>query len=239
MHDPLDNPYWESLATKHAAFAIGGPLARRYPADVIPFGGIPSVNETALTALRDLIAPGEKLLITSDTALLHPDLKELNVTPGLQMVCPPEAQAAPEEPSVPIVKLHQPDIPAMLALKAVAFPSYFGPRAPSLGSFYGIRIGDELVAMAGERLALPDWREISAVCTHPAHTGKGYAAALIRRLMREHGSRGVRSFLGVDARNARAIALYTRLGFEKRRTLHWRLVARADKTQHSPGLPQS
>jgi predicted GNAT family acetyltransferase len=44
-----------------------------------------------------------------------------------------------------------------------------------MGAYYGIRIGNELIAMAGERLAVPGFREISAVVTHPAHTGHGYA----------------------------------------------------------------
>jgi hypothetical protein len=37
-----------------------------------------------------------------------------------------------------------------------------------------------LVAMAGERLRLPGWTEISAVCTAPSHQGRGRATALVR-----------------------------------------------------------
>ncbi len=226
MHDPLANPYWGALATEQAPIAIGGPLARRFPADIIPFAGVPSPTEASLTALRELIEPGETVLVSSETVLSHPGLRELQTLPGLQMICTPEAQAPPEE-DAPIIELHDGDVPAMLALKALAFPGYFGPRAPSLGSFYGIRIDGELVTMAGERLALPGWREISAVCTHPAHTGKGYAASLIQRLMREHYEQGLRSFLGVAQRNTRAIALYTRLGFVQSRASTWRFIARA------------
>ena len=36
--------------------------------------------------------------------------------------------------------------------------------------------------MAGERLALPGYREVSAVCTDPAHLGHGYAQQLTREV---------------------------------------------------------
>lgn len=70
------------------------------------------------------------------------------------------------------------------------------------------------MAMAGDRLALPGMREISAVVTHPGHTGKGYARALLNFLLREHASAGFTSFLHVGVRNARVVALYERMGLE-------------------------
>jgi len=82
-----------------------------------------------------------------------------------------------------------------------------------MGSYYGIRLDGELVAMAGERLVLPAMREISAVVTRPGHTGKGYGRALMNRLLREHASAGVESFLHVGVRNTRAVSLYQRIGF--------------------------
>jgi predicted GNAT family acetyltransferase len=80
--------------------------------------------------------------------------------------------------------------------------------------------------MAGERLALPGLREISAVCTHPAHTGKGYAAALMRHLIAEQLRAGLQPFLSVTASNTNAIALYRRLGFVQSRTLMFRYMQR-------------
>ena len=35
----------------------------------------------------------------------------------------------------------------------------------------GIRWQGKLVAMAGERLKVPGYTELSAVCTHPEHAG--------------------------------------------------------------------
>ena len=67
--------------------------------------------------------------------------------------------------------------------------------------------------MAGERLAVPGLSEISAVCTHPAHTGKGYARLLMNRLLKDHASAGLKSFLHVSKTNTRAAAIYNRMGF--------------------------
>ncbi len=225
--DLLANPYWHALRTEQAGLALGGALARRFPADAIPFAGIPAVSAETLAALHTLLRPGERVLLTSDAPLSHPGLVQRAEMAGLQMVCTPEAQAASVS-SPGVSRLGNADVPCMLALKEIAFPGYFGPRAASLGAFYGIWDKGELVAMAGERLALPGWREVSAVCTHPEHTGKGYAAALIRHLLSQHQETGLRSFLGVTATNDRAIALYRRLGFVKSRALRWRWIERGE-----------
>ena len=226
----LGNPYWSALCTEQAPCAIGGPLARRFPADVIPFAGLAQDSEQAVHALHELLAPGEIIFVTARERLPPSPLQPLRVIPGWQMVLP-HASLDPAPPALaasmpPIEPLHREHIPEMLALKAVAFPGFFGPRAATLGNFFGIRAGATLVAMAGERLALPGWREVSAVCTHPGHTGHGYAAALLRHLLRSHAQAGLRSFLGVTASNTGAITLYGRLGFINARPLTWRELQR-------------
>jgi predicted GNAT family acetyltransferase len=103
----------------------------------------------------------------------------------------------------------------MVTLTDVAFPGLFRQRTYTLGNYFGIRVNGELVAMTGERFSLKGYRELSAVCTHPEHTGKGYAARLIHHVMADQAERGLNSFLHVAANNDRAIALYERLGFVK------------------------
>jgi predicted GNAT family acetyltransferase len=97
-----------------------------------------------------------------------------------------------------------------------------------LGNYFGIRLNGELIAMAGERICTPTHREISAVCTHPAHTGKGYAALLIQHLLRLHAASGLNSFLHVAGSNARAIGLYEHLGFTKTRAINFNQLRRED-----------
>ncbi len=82
--------------------------------------------------------------------------------------------------------------------------------------------------MAGERLALPGMREVSAVCTHPAYTGRGYAAMLVQHVVGTHTQAGLRTLLHASASNTRAVALYERLGFTMTRRLLFRSVQRMD-----------
>ena len=73
--------------------------------------------------------------------------------------------------------------------------------------------------MAGERLRVPGYVELSAICVHPEARGKGHAAALTQELMRRAFAQGERPFLHVRPDNGPAVALYRRLGFEARREL--------------------
>jgi predicted GNAT family acetyltransferase len=105
------------------------------------------------------------------------------------------------------------DAAEMNAVKAIAFPGFFGMRTPELGRYRGIRVDGELVAMAGERLALPGYREVSAICTHPAHLGRGYAQRLTREATAAILNDGDIAFLHVAGGNGAAIHIYEQLGF--------------------------
>lgn len=209
----IDNPFYAALTSTHAPFAQANGPAVRYAADIIPFAAVASPTPAAMSALRDLLTPGETIWTTGDT---FPDVAGLTHTlslPGLQMHYTGASITQPISRHE-IIRLTEQDVPDMLALKAAAFPGYFGPRAIALGDFFGIRVDGQLVAMAGERLCTPAHREISAVCTHPAHTGRGYAAALMETVRLAQLDRGAHTILHVVAANIRAIALYHRLGFE-------------------------
>ena len=213
----FQNPYFHALRTEQAQLALGTGGARRFPADVIPFGGVSEPTAENMGALRDLLAPGETIYMTGITGAslpMVPELEHVREFSGLQMQFRGGLSTLPKSDAFGLRKLSGADAMQMVRLTEVAFPGFFRARTYTLGLYFGVESGGELVAMAGERLALPGWREVSAVCTHPAHTGRGYAAALIAQVLRSHAKRGVRSFLQVGAANARAIELYERLGFE-------------------------
>ena len=147
--------------------------------------------------------------------------------PLLQMICANGKHGATLKPEAKIVELGDNDSPEMLELTALTKPGPFGPRTHELGYYVGIRDNGKLVAMAGERLKVPGHTEVSAVCTHPDHLGKGYAAALMSEVMRAIRARGETPFLHVRADNARAIAIYERLEFRIAWQGHYAVLRRA------------
>lgn len=118
-----------------------------------------------------------------------------------------------------IVPLAPADAPAMLALATLTEPGPFAARTHRLGGFVGIKVDGRLIAMAGERMKPPGFTEVSGVCTHPDHRGRGYAAALMRSVAVNILDRGEKPFLHVYPSNGGAIALYETLGFRLRRAM--------------------
>jgi predicted GNAT family acetyltransferase len=71
---------------------------------------------------------------------------------------------------------------------------------------------------------MPGYTEISAVCTHPDHRGKQLAHHLVLAVAGRIRARGDNPMLHAFANNAPAIALYEKLGFHVRTTLHVTLL---------------
>jgi predicted GNAT family acetyltransferase len=145
--------------------------------------------------------------------------------PLLQMIADNGVAAgAPPEESVEVVELGLLDSAEMIELTSLTKPGPFGTRTHELGTYLGIRKDGKLVAMAGERLKVPGHTEVSAVCTHPEHTGKGYARVLMSEIMRGIRERGETPFLHVRGDNDRAIAVYKLLGFRERKMGHFAVL---------------
>lgn len=221
--DPLDNPIWHALLTEQSALAIGNGLARRFPAEIGPLCGVPDQSPASYAALRPLAGPGGivGLFFTEPAA---PPSGWIILRAGLidQMVCLAhrnEESAQPEHEPTPR-RLTAADVPAMLELATLTEPGPFEQRTIELGSFFGIFDGERLLAMAGQRLRLPGFTEVSGVCTHPDARGRGYARILMDRVMDEISKRGKTPFLHVLSENSAAISVYQSLGFIARRTLH-------------------
>jgi GNAT superfamily N-acetyltransferase len=132
------------------------------------------------------------------------------------------------------VILGEADEHAMRELTQIAFPDFFRERTRDLGLYLGVYEDRRLIAMAGERLALPGLQEISGVCTHPDFAGRGHARRLTRALLSRHRRRGIRSFLHVSEGNAAARRLYESMGFVMRASLAMHKVERAPHCHQSP-----
>jgi predicted GNAT family acetyltransferase len=88
-----------------------------------------------------------------------------------------------------------------------------------------VKTDGRLIAMAGERMKLPGYTEVSAVCTDPNHRGKGYAALLSRTVATQILNRGQTPMLHAYANNTTAVRLYEELGFELRTHVNVTLLA--------------
>lgn len=213
MH--LENVIWEALTTRQACFAESCNSARRFLREVTALCAFERPDDHGYASLADLTGPGGTAAIFLDRPYEQHDGWEYVIgAPLLQMVCENGVAKSDRKTSpAVIVELGASDSPQMLDLTALTKPGPFGPRTHELGYYVGIRDNGQLVAMAGERLKVPGYTEVSAVCTHPDHLGKGYAAALMMEVMRGIRERGEIPFLHVRSDNSRAIAVYERLGF--------------------------
>ena len=137
----------------------------------------------------------------------------------LQMLFPETAPLPEIRSDAEILALDETHAVEMVALTDVAFRGFFRARTHVMGSYFGVRdeMG-ELVAMCGERLVCAaidgtEWREISGLCTHPDHRGKGHGVLLLRKLIEVQRAMGAVSVLHVTSTNIGPIELYHRLGF--------------------------
>jgi predicted GNAT family acetyltransferase len=222
---PLDHPVWHALTTRQRDLAEGGALARRYPPAVAPFADMAEMSPQSFAALAALMSPSDIAVLFTPDAVTPPALFNVVLAKtGEQMIGTPAESPAN---GVEIVTLGAGDVPAMMDLTELTKPGPFNTRTHELGTFLGIRIDGQLAAMAGERMKPADYTEITAVCVHPSHRGRGYGQILLGAIARQISARGEIPFLHVFSDNHSAIALYRRQGMEIRRRLHVTVLKKA------------
>lgn len=216
---PLDRPVWNCLTGPQAALARGSELAWRIDPGYGPFAAARDQSDAALAALAALCEPdGELWLVEPEAWPAPPGLRVARTAPLLQMLAEAPRPLQPgDECCEP---LGEGDAAQMTALALATEPGPWGERTRLYGQFYGIRDGDRLAAMAGERMRpAPGLAEVSGVCTWPDYRGQGLAGKLIRTVMAGFTARGQVPFLHSYAGNAKAIGLYESLGFVGRRAM--------------------
>ena len=222
MH-PLDRPVWNSLSSGWAALAQGDEQARRIDPRHGPFGAAPDESPESRAAIAALVPEADELwLVGPDARTPPPGVTVARTAMLAQMVAPSISPATAPPPDW--VLLDESDAAEMLKLALLTKPGPFRSHTHRLGRFIGVRAEGRLIAMAGERMRLPGFTEVSGVCTHPDWRGRGLAGALMRIVAQAMLDRGETPFLHAYASHDRTIALYRSLGFEVRAELPMMVV---------------
>jgi predicted GNAT family acetyltransferase len=210
--DHLARPVWSALNTGWSDLAEGDARALRLSRDHGVFGAAADRSPESLAALAALVPQdGELWLAEAEDWPVPPGTRVAKAALCVQMIAD-TITPAPDRDCA-IEPLGEADAAGMFALARLTVPGPYERHTHRLGAFVGVRIAGRLVAMAGERMAVPGHREVSGVCTHPDHRGRGFAGALMRAVANRMLTRGERPFLHAYASNTGAIALYESLGF--------------------------
>ena len=224
MTHPLDRAVFNALTTRLSRFTTpdSGALAARLDPEVGVFLAAADDSAASREALGVLARryPGAGLVEREDGPMAGVLPEGVPVAAQVALVQMTATALTPAGPTAQlddvIEKLGEADAPAMLALATLTRPGPFRSRTRELGPFVGIKQDGQLVAMAGRRLRVDGFTELSGVCTHPDHRGKGYAAALSRVVVSEILATGEAAFLHAFADHEATIAFYRGLGFQTR-----------------------
>ncbi len=216
MHDSaLDRPVWNALRSRLSACAVGHDRALRMAPSYGPFAAAVSNAPEDIASLAALPCDANGLYIVETEAVEAPlGMTIAASAPCCQMIADSIGRA---DHDFEVSVLTDAEAPEMIALATLTRPGPFSTATHRLGRFIGIRWQGQLVAMAGERMKLEGFVEVSGVCTHPDHRGRGYAHALMHLVAGRILERREMPFLHAYEVNESAIALYEALGFRIRR----------------------
>lgn len=216
----MNNPVYHALLSGDRHFNLGNGKVQYFDEQVSPFVGFEEGFEKGFSDLFELLPARRKILYAIPSFINRPTGWEiLHEIKGLQFVYEKGGRIKTESSNIiPLTAKH---VEQMMCLAQLTKPGPFGKRTIEFGSYFGIFDNDRLVAMTGQRLHVENYTEISAVCTHPDHLGKGYAYNLLQHQMQIILELGQQPFLHVREDNLRAIAIYERLGFAISRPMNF------------------
>jgi GNAT superfamily N-acetyltransferase len=211
----LDNPVWYSLVESHRAFSLNYNFLKCYHPDYCPFGGFEAYHDIS-KALVDYAEKTPSFFIVGEKPTLPNELEIKKELICLQMTINDKINLPITEEIIALNNNHTADL---FDLVNLVQPGYFKIKTASLGDYFGIYKDRELVAVAGERMKMNHYTEVSAIITHPLHTGQGYAKQLITHTVNNIFNQNKIPYLHVVQNNINAISLYENLGFVTRRKI--------------------
>lgn len=215
-NEKLNNPTYYSLSETHNDIAIVYGDTKFYQPAYCPFGGSIDMKTIASAADAYALLTGH-FFIVGDKPTLNDHLRINKELLCNQMILTKPIDIAITENIVPLQSEAQKK--ELFDLINLVQPGYFRPKTTELGNYYGIYQDDMLIAVTGERMKMNAYTEVSAVVTHPAHTGKGYAKQLIAHTCNKIVEENKTPYLHVVESNVAAIGLYEKLGFYTRRKI--------------------
>ncbi|MEO7978953.1 GNAT family N-acetyltransferase [Flavobacterium sp.] len=211
----LDNPVWNSLSETHQEFAVNFGGIKFYNPYYCPFGGFTKLENTE-EACDKYSSLTENFFIVGEKPKIPDFLEIAKELVCLQMIIHEKIQLPINGEIVKLTNNHN---EALYDLVNLIQPGYFKNKTFLLGDYYGIFKNKQLIAVAGERMRMNEFTEVSAIITHPDYTGKGYAKQLITHIVNKIFDQQKKPFLHVVESNINAIVLYKKLGFETRRKI--------------------
>jgi len=211
----LDNPVWHSLSESHKNFAVDYTIIKFYHPDYCPFGGF-GKNENISKPIYEYSAMVDNFFIVGEKPELSNHIKLKQELVCLQMVINDRIDLEIKEQ---IIKLTSDYTDTLFQLVNSVQPGYFKRKTALLGDYFGIFKNGELIAVTGERMKMNDFVEVSAIVTHPNHTGQGHAKQLIAHTVNNIFKQHKIPYLHVVENNTGAIKLYEKLGFTTRRKI--------------------
>jgi predicted GNAT family acetyltransferase len=224
MHHVLDNPAWNALISGNKNLSTGTGQIRYFDESVSPFVGFEENTAANFQQLYELAPAGRAFGFISPVEMEIPAPWQVLVYIKCLQMVHDQGTIIPTDATTELTPLTEAHVPQMLALTKLTNPGPFAQRTIDFGHYYGILDGEKLVAMAGQRMHVFNYAEVSAVCTHPDYLGRGYAKKVLQfQVQRILAASGI-PFLHVRHDNDRAIGVYESLGFATRSTIHFYII---------------
>ena len=222
--DDFTNIIWRCMDGSQRQLTAGTDRARRYLKGFSPIIAFADPEVPDFAALQAVCEPGERFYC-SEWSGAAPSGWTIERDARMLVMVWAGGAAPAEDRALDARPLRTEHVPQMCALTELTRPGPFHTRTIEFGEYFGTFDGDRLLAMAGERMQDGRRREVSGICTHPDAQGRGLARRLTELVVRRELARGETPFLHVVSTNAKAIALYERIGFTIAREVPVRIVS--------------